>query len=440
MSTLHGYNNSNMTIITSTAATFYDTTTTIAMTSNEPNKYAYCGKGLDDFHTSYSDIHGYVALVVCIFGCIANSLNIIVLTRHEMRGPTNAILTGLAIADFLVMIDYIPYAYYIVTPFTIEQRFTYGWAWFVMFHALFGQMLHTISIWLTVTLAIWRYIAVAHPQHNRIWSNMRTTMIAITSSYMVCPLLVIPLYFTFQISTTNVQVYANGTLAKINTSFENIITATTTMPIEEITLRNITLYKIRNVPNQETLMQVNFWVYSIIIKLVPCIALTILSLRLIHALMEAKRRRKQLCNSSNLKTIVNGKVVETSTRKNSKLLDKERQTDRTTKMLLAVLLLFLITEFPQGILGLLSAVIGNLFFQNCYQKLGDVMDILALVNSAINFILYCVMSRQFRSTFSLLFRPKILDRWLPVAQNEEDNDRTQMGKDNNGHVTQVTQV
>lgn len=71
------------------------------------------------------------------------------------------------------------------------------------------------------------------------------------------------------------------------------------------------------------------------------------------------------------------------------------------------------------------------------------MDILALVNSAINFILYCVMSRQFRSTFNLLFRPKCLDHWLPVAQNEDDDgmgDQTQMGKNDNGHVTQVTQV
>lgn len=29
------------------------------------------------------------------------------------------------------------------------------------------------------------------------------------------------------------------------------------------------------------------------------------------------------------------------------------------------------------------------------------------------------MSRQFRTTFTLLFRPKFLDRWLPVAQDEE---------------------
>lgn len=46
------------------------------------------------------------------------------------------------------------------------------------------------------------------------------------------------------------------------------------------------------------------------------------------------------------------------------------------------------------------------------------MDILALINSSINFILYCSMSKQFRSTFTLLFRPKFLDKWLPVAQDE----------------------
>lgn len=83
-------------------------------------------------------------------------------------------------------------------------------------------------------------------------------------------------------------------------------------------------------------------------------------------------------------------------------MDKEKQTDRTTRMLLAVLLLFLITEVPQGILGSLTLFFGDKFFKDCYQKLGDVADILALTNSAINFALYYVMSRQFRTTFKSL--------------------------------------
>lgn len=69
---------------------------------------------------------------------------------------------------------------------------------------------------------------------------------------------------------------------------------------------------------------------------------------------------------------------------------------------------------------------------------GDLMDVLALINSAINFILYCSMSRQFRNTFNYLFRPKFLDKWLPVPQND---DGTPGGRRNQeGATTQITQV
>lgn len=57
-------------------------------------------------------------------------LNIAVLTRKEMRSPTNAILTGLAIADLLVMIDYVPFALYNgILSLSRVQKFTYSWVW-----------------------------------------------------------------------------------------------------------------------------------------------------------------------------------------------------------------------------------------------------------------------------------------------------------------------
>lgn len=314
------------------------------------------------FH-SYSNIHGIVCLLVCIFGSIANTLNIVVLTRREMRSPTNAILTGLAIADLLVMLDYMPYAIYMspYMQFSREERLTYSWSWYVMFHSIFAQICHTISIWLTVTLAVWRYIAVAYPQKNRIWCGMTNTLLAITSSYIVCPMVGIPLYLSFSIKPHVEQLGSDGNPYKLSTNGS--------------TARNITLYRTSPselAENNPALLNVNFWIYSVVIKLIPCIALTILSLRLIAALLEAKRRRKQLTgNSKGMKQIVDGRVVDVQQKKSSKNMDKEKQTDRTTRMLLAVLLLFLITEFPQGILGLLSALLGKHFFYNCYLKLGQ---------------------------------------------------------------------
>ena len=44
---------------------------------------------------NYGEVHGYICLVICIFGAISNLLNIIVLTRKEMNGsPINRILSG----------------------------------------------------------------------------------------------------------------------------------------------------------------------------------------------------------------------------------------------------------------------------------------------------------------------------------------------------------
>ncbi|KAI8039226.1 uncharacterized protein LOC128259358 [Drosophila gunungcola] len=432
----------------------------------------YCGSGMDNFHTSYKNMHGYVSLVVCILGTIANTLNIIVLTRREMRSPTNAILTGLAVADLAVMLEYIPYTihdYILTDSLPREEKLSYSWACFIKFHSIFAQVLHTISIWLTVTLAVWRYIAVGYPQKNRVWCGMRTTIITITTAYVVCVLLVSPsLYLITAITEYVDQLDVNGKVinsipmtqyvidyrnellsaraAALNATppgpasnetlllnVSSLITSTTTVapppapPTPSPVVRNVTVYRLYHSDlalHNASLQNATFLIYSVVIKLIPCIALTILSVRLIMALLEAKRRRKKLTSkpiapaaSNGTKSVINGKAADRP-RKNSKTLEKEKQTDRTTRMLLAVLLLFLITEFPQGVLGLLNALLGDVFYLQCYLRLSDLMDILALINSSINFILYCSMSKQFRTTFTLLFRPKFLDKWLPVAQDE----------------------
>lgn len=124
-------------------------------------------------------------------------------------------------------------------------------------------------------------------------------------------------------------------------------------------MTNTTLYFVRLTETAENhdIKELNFWIYSVVIKLFPCLVLTIVSLKLLQVLLEAKRRRRKLTNVQEQK-------------KSCRRADKERQTDRTTMMLLAVLLLFLLTELPQGILGLFSVLLGPRFFKACYLMLG----------------------------------------------------------------------
>lgn len=193
------------------------------------------------------------------------------------------------------------------------------------------------------------------------------------------------------------------------------------------------------------LKKINFWVYSVGTKLLPCIVLTYMSLALIRVLVEAEKRKKRLkangrgkrptsppptsvsVSTNNISVPTQLAATSTSSgscggapscgnslvvpikktpRVGGHSCSTHQPSDRTTKMLLAVLLLFLLTEFPSGILTLLSGFLDDDFFQHVYQPLGEILDILALINSGINFILYCVMSRLFRKTFTKIFCPR----------------------------------
>ncbi|XP_015587435.1 sex peptide receptor isoform X1 [Cephus cinctus] len=347
----------------------------------------YCNGVVRDLALSYKVYHGYVALMVCIFGTVANMLNIVVLTRKDMAtAPINRILTGLAMADMLVMVEYVPFAAYRYIASQDHKIFPFRWAVFILFHMHFTQVLHTISIGLTLTLAVWRYIAIRFPQHNHSWCSASRCRIALWCSFLAPFIACAPSYLVFGINQR--KVYENGT--------------------EEI------LYHVDANPSDSkgVLYQLNFWVLGVVVKLLPCLILTVISCWLIKALYRAKSRKQALRGYNPCTMANNGEC----SRRASK---SERRADRTTRMLVAVLLLFLVTEFPQGILGLLSGVLGDCFFRNCYHNFGEIMDILALLNGAINFILYCSMSRQFRTTFGQLFKPRIIKKWHPPTQQTD---------------------
>ncbi|XP_014205864.1 sex peptide receptor-like [Copidosoma floridanum] len=345
----------------------------------------HCGGLVRRVAGAYRAYHGYVALLVCGFGTLANLLNVAVLTRKELwRAGVNRILTGLAACDVLVMLEYMLFAVYEYLVLPERRLFPYGWAVFVLFHMHFSQLLHTVSIALTLALAVYRYIVVRYPQCSRSWCSPDRYRLALLGSMLVAVLACAPSYFVFGIRAQ--RVYEGG--------------------------RVEVLYHVDargsggGSDGRRLLYQLNFWLLGVLVKLLPCLVLTVISWRLIQALYKAKARRQLL------------QVAGSSTSASAERT--ERRADRTTRMLLAVLLLFLITEFPQGVLGLLSALLGECFFRSCYHSLGEIMDILALFNGAVNFVLYCSMSRQFRTTFGQLFKPNAIAAWQPACTHHTD--------------------
>lgn len=314
----------------------------------------YCN--LKEFSKSYETIHGPLSFLVCVFGSIANILNICVLTTKEMRWPTNLILTHLAITDLLVMLEYIPFTlhrYLNDDSKNFVDNYSYNWALFMKFHALFSLVLHFISCCLTVLLAVWRYVAITNPHNCSNWCGMRRTFYIIILTYLACPLICSPLFLSLQIMSYNQTCDTNGRIL----NKPELVNFTGSKDTQTIYVTNYI---------NDNYKDVSFWIYSVVLKLVPCVLLTHLSQKLITVLLETKKRRTLLMNSNlRLNHITSGA-------KNvlNKKFEKDKQADRTSGMLVAILLLFLLTEFPQAILGLLSATKGDRFFKECYSPLG----------------------------------------------------------------------
>ncbi|VDM75058.1 unnamed protein product [Strongylus vulgaris] len=126
--------------------------------------------------------------------------------------------------------------------------------------------------------------------------------------------------------------------------------------------------------------RINFWMAACVLKLIPCVLLTVFMTLLVRMLIEARERRSRLCGG---------------------LAAGNSQAERTTAMLTGIVAVFLVTELPQGILGLAVGINPHLMFIT--NPLGNFFDLLSLINSAVNFVLCALMSHVFRREFLQTF-------------------------------------
>ncbi|ELT99172.1 hypothetical protein CAPTEDRAFT_142791 [Capitella teleta] len=363
--------------------------TSLANTTSGPAGYQPKYPQLVEFSKEYANIHGPIAVVVCAWGVIANLVNIVVLTRKNMQSSTNLILTWLAVADLLTMASYLPVSihFYIMRDPQLEFPSTrsIGWIGLMLFHINFTVVCHTIAIWLTIILAIFRYLYICYPIQGASLCSMLRAKIAILCVYLCTAVVCIPNYLL------------------------NAVKHDTSRCTNNVTTPACSHYEFKNSKLAEPFLNnFNYWIQAGLIKLIPCALLTILTILLIFAMHAANKRRMALKSQ--------GKKDES---------DRAREHNRTTAMLLAIVALFLLTELPQGVLTLCSIFIET-FFDDVYWPLGDLLDIMALLNNSINFVLYCTMSRQFRDTFKNVFCSCCESRpgWMKVRTAEPNGGGT----------------
>ncbi|XP_067939685.1 G-protein coupled receptor dmsr-1-like [Watersipora subatra] len=317
--------------------------------------------GLRTAMAKYEHIHGPLSLTLCIIGVAVNILYILVLSHKDMLSPVNRLLQAIAIADLVTMLTYIPYSllFYIVNGVKDNAvRNSYPAISFLKFHGLSSMISHTASIWLTVSVGVFRYMFLLTKLGQRLCSLKG---VHITISVVVV--------LSVLVNSPQLLILRINKWIDANTGESWYFLDTDGMP-----------------KHNKSIAMTQYVMTALLTKIGPCLLLIIVSALLIRFLMKTQNRYHNIRQGS----IGNGSILDRR---------RQDQTNQTTKLLIAVAIVFTLSELPQGIcFGLSSFGLDN-SLEKMYWLLGNLFDLLTMISCSVNFLLYCSMSSQFREVF-----------------------------------------
>lgn len=134
-------------------------------------------------------------------------------------------------------------------------------------------------------------------------------------------------------------------------------------------------------------------------KIIPCLALTYVSIRLIIALARNRRKRQEMDASSfRLSTTSTSSTAVDQTAIVKKDENESAEFDKTTFMLLLVLVVFLVTELPASVFVTLEIFLKEKYYAECRGPAHYLILMMYYINGTFTFVVYISMSTRYRET------------------------------------------
>ncbi|XP_055704597.1 sex peptide receptor [Phlebotomus papatasi] len=326
-------------------------------------------------------LYGYCTPFLLFITMTANLLIVIVLSRRSMATPTNSVLMAMALCDMFTLLFPAPGLIYM---FTLGNHYKplsptlacYAWN---ALNEVIPAMFHTASIWLTLALAVQRYIYVCHAPVARTWCTMPRVKKVIFYTFVAAMLHQSTRFVDrdFQLSTI---IWNNQT--------------TNVCHLE-------TAHWVREYIGEDFYFTSYYLFRILFVHLLPCCALVALNVLLFKAMKSAQEKREKLFRENRKKEC-----------------KKLRDANCTTLMLIVVVSVFLVVEIPLAVITALH-IISSAVIEFLDYGVANLFVLFAnfslIVSYPINFAIYCGMSRQFRETFKEIFIKR------PIGAAKKDN-------------------
>jgi hypothetical protein len=291
---------------------------------------------------------GIVGGVVSVLGLVGNVFSICVLSHRRMQSSTSCYLTALGIYDSVLLLTQIV----IFALYSIDNMHRIpGYADFMAFTqpylypiALTAQ---SCSIYTTVGFTVERYIAVCLPLSAAKTCTISRARKAVLLILIACVLFNLPRWFESQ-TVSNEEGSEGNRYSYVAT-------------------------KLGGNPDYQLIY--HSLIACVVNFIIPFALLSILNTLLLRAIHQSANTQ--------------GRVTS-----------RQRHENNLTVMLLSVVIVFLVCQ--------ILPIVDNFYhFLNMNQGTSTLIStmacLLVIVNSAINFYLYCVFGRKFRQVFCLMF-------------------------------------
>ena len=328
--------------------------------------YSFTDSATDDLaiydNVEYVLYH-YVLPMICCFGVLGNILNLIILSRksltvhmERLEKYVHSHLIALAASDLMYCITIMPHAF---NPKVFSHPSARSpWLLYDIYNIAVINTFLLFSCWLTVAIAVLRYITICHPMRARQYVSLMATRKDIGVIFILSVLFNVPRYFTHTIYEVECMeggyvYYANpnGALSKN--------------------------------PQQS----IYGWMYFVVGIVLPLIALAYCNIFFIRALQTSQNQQRQ----------------HSSQRHGSSSTSASNHSRILTLTLSSIVVLYVLLVVPAETLT---------FFQDYvrehYKNNGDrtvyarfaltvaICNTLQTFNFAVNFLLYCMFNVNFR--------------------------------------------
>ncbi|KAK3105915.1 hypothetical protein FSP39_008468 [Pinctada imbricata] len=298
-----------------------------------------------DFFETARLINGVILYpIICFPGIIGNIITLIVLSMKNMQTSTNAFLSALAVADIIKLTNDILYFFVLLLMRIDKDAAQTAYVHiYPQAHFIFNFSL-CVSSWLTVTVAVERFILVCFPTKAKFICTRSRAIITCVIVYLVMVCFSLPCAFRYK----TIYVYNNETGATIQD------------------------LEVSEMWSDKYFVTIYTWILNSLRCNIPLFILIILNTCIICSMRKARAKK----NNS--------------------------RRNRVTFMMITIIMCFLVFTTPDAIMSTFLKY-GYHEANNYVKGMREFTDTLLTVNAAVNFIIYCWFGYTFRQNFKKLF-------------------------------------